>query len=47
MPNDINRTYQELKDRGVEFTAPPSKQPWGYLAKVQDADGDQFVLSTK
>ena len=47
MTDDIDRTYQELKDRGVVFTAPPTKQAWGQFAKFQDADGNQFVLSTK
>jgi predicted enzyme related to lactoylglutathione lyase len=47
MTDDIDRTYRELKDRGVEFTAPPTKQPWGQFAKFQDVDGNQFVLSTK
>ncbi|PYX93964.1 MAG: glyoxalase [Acidobacteria bacterium] len=47
MTDDIDRTYQELKDRGVVFTAPPTKQPWGQFAKFRDVDGYQFVLSTK
>lgn len=47
MTDDIERTYQELKDRGVVFTAPPTKQPWGQFAKFEDLDGNQFVLSTK
>jgi predicted enzyme related to lactoylglutathione lyase len=47
MTDDIDRTYQELKARGVEFSAPPTKQPWGHFAKFQDTEGNQFVLSTK
>jgi predicted enzyme related to lactoylglutathione lyase len=47
MTDDIDRTYRELKERGVEFSAPPSRQPWGQFAKFQDPDGNQFVLSTK
>jgi predicted enzyme related to lactoylglutathione lyase len=47
MTDDIDRTHQELTARGVEFTAPPTKQPWGQFAKFQDVDGNQFVLSTK
>jgi predicted enzyme related to lactoylglutathione lyase len=45
--DDIDRTHQELSARGVVFTAPPTKQPWGQFAKFQDLDGNQFVLSTK
>jgi catechol 2,3-dioxygenase-like lactoylglutathione lyase family enzyme len=45
--DDLDRTYQELKDRGVSFMAAPTKQPWGQFAKFEDVDGNQFVLSTK
>lgn len=47
MTDDLDRTYRELLQRGVVFTAPPTKQPWGQFAKFQDADGNQFVLSAK
>ena len=47
MTDDIDRTHRELTARGVVFTAPPTKQPWGRFAKFQDIDGNQFVLSTK
>ena len=47
MTDDMDRTYQELKERGVAFTAPPTKEHWGRYAAFQDIDGNQFVLSTK
>lgn len=47
MTDDIDRTHEELTARGVVFTAPPTKQPWGHFAKFEDPDGNQFVLSTK
>ena len=47
MTDDMDRTYQELKDRGVVFTAAPSQQPWGRFATFRDVDGNQFVLSTR
>lgn len=47
MTDDVERTHAELTARGVTFTAPPTKQPWGAFAKFQDPDGNQFVLSTK
>ena len=47
MTDDVDRTYRELQGRGVVFTAPPTKQPWGQFAKFQDVDGNPFVLSTK
>jgi len=45
--DDIDRTYQELTARGVEFTGPPSKQPWGTFAMFKDPDGNQFVMSAR
>ncbi len=45
--DDVDRTYEELKARGVEFTAPPTKQPWGTFAMFKDPDGNQFVLSSR
>src|SRR5215468_5415861 len=47
LTDDIGRTYQELKGRGVEFTGPPAKEAWGHFATFRDGDGNQFVLSTK
>ena len=47
MTDDIDQTYNELKTRGVSFSAPPTKQPWGHFAKFVDPDGNEFVLSTK
>ncbi|MEO6871394.1 MAG: VOC family protein [Chthoniobacterales bacterium] len=42
---DIDKTYEELKGRGVEFEGPPEKQPWGTYAKFKDSEGNLFVLS--
>ena len=39
--SDILMTYQTLAERGVEFPAPPEKQPWGgMLAHLRDSDGN-------
>ena len=43
--DDIDKTYQELIDRGVEFDGPPEKQPWGTYAKFKDSEGNTFVVS--
>jgi len=43
---DIDRTYAELKKRGVEFEAPPQKQPWGTYAMFKDSEGNRFVVSS-
>ena len=45
--DNVERTYEELKSRGVEFTSPPTKQPWGTFALFKDSDENQFVLSSR
>ncbi len=45
--DDVQRTYDELSARGVEFTGPPTKQPWGTFAIFKDPDGNQFVMSAR
>jgi predicted enzyme related to lactoylglutathione lyase len=44
--DDVEKTYEELKKRGVAFEGPPEKQPWGTFAKFRDSEENQFVLST-
>ena len=44
--DDVEKTYPELKELGVQFTVPPTKQPWGMYAIFVDQDGNQFVLSS-
>ena len=45
--DDVDYTYRQLSDRGVEFEGPPDKQPWGSFAKFRDPDGNSFVLSSR
>jgi catechol 2,3-dioxygenase-like lactoylglutathione lyase family enzyme len=45
--DDVEGTYRELKAKGVEFTAEPTKQPWGTFAIFKDLDGNMFVMGTK
>jgi lactoylglutathione lyase len=43
--DDIQKTYEELRNRGVVFTEAPTQQPWGATqALFQDPDGNGFVL---
>jgi lactoylglutathione lyase len=42
--DDIHRTFEELKNRGVVFTAEPTDQPGGVMAQFTDQDGNKFVL---
>ena len=44
--DDVQGTYRQLKQRGVEFVKEPEKQPWGEFAIFKDPDGNQFVLSS-
>jgi len=45
--DDVEGTYRELKAKGVEFTAEPTKESWGTFAIFKDIDGNTFVLGTK
>jgi predicted enzyme related to lactoylglutathione lyase len=44
--DDVEATYRQLRQRGVEFTGEPQKQHWGTFAMFKDPDGNQFVLSS-
>ena len=43
--DDIHKTYEELKARGVEFKGPPSVQSWGTATVLKDNSGSWFSLS--
>jgi len=45
--DNIDRTYGELQGKGVEFTGPPQKQPWGTFIIMKDSEGNQIVLSSR
>ena len=45
--DDVNKTYQDLSAKGVEFLAAPKTESWGTSAIMKDIDGNQFVLSTR
>ncbi|GAB3715242.1 glyoxalase superfamily protein [Amycolatopsis oliviviridis] len=45
--DDIEKTYEELASRGVEFPARPEKQPWGWWAMFTDSEGNRFALSER
>jgi len=45
MVDDIAATYDALTRKGVEFLAPPERQPWGgVLAHFRDPDGNVLTL---
>jgi lactoylglutathione lyase len=41
---DVQSTYRELRDRGVQFTQEPKDMPWGPFAIFIDPDGNSFGL---
>jgi catechol 2,3-dioxygenase-like lactoylglutathione lyase family enzyme len=43
--DDIYKTYDALKARGVEFKGPPSVQEWGTATVLKDNSGNWFSLS--
>ncbi len=45
--DDVARTYDDLAAKGVEFPMPPKTEHWGTAAIFKDADGNQFVLSSR
>jgi lactoylglutathione lyase len=45
--DDLERTYDELAARGVEFPDPPSKQFWGWWATFKDNEGNLYGLGQR
>jgi catechol 2,3-dioxygenase-like lactoylglutathione lyase family enzyme len=45
--NNVQKTYEELTSRGVEFVGPPQTADWGTAAIFKDPDGNQFVLGSR
>ena len=42
--DDINATYRELRDRGVEFPTPPVQMHFGWWAMFAGEDGTRYAL---
>jgi predicted enzyme related to lactoylglutathione lyase len=45
--DSVQKTYDELKARGVEFLQEPKTETWGTSAIFKDCEGNQFVLSSR
>ena len=43
--DDLDRTYRDLREAGVEFDTPPKKEPWGAYAIALDSEGNKLLLS--
>jgi predicted enzyme related to lactoylglutathione lyase len=42
--DDIEKTYVQMRERGVQFTQPPKEMPWGPFAIFVDPEGNWFGL---
>jgi catechol 2,3-dioxygenase-like lactoylglutathione lyase family enzyme len=45
--DDVRKSYEELKGRGVVFEGAPKEEPWGTYATFKDSEGNSFVLGSK
>ena len=45
--DDLPRTYDELRARGVEFAQPPVHQSWGWWSMFEDQEGNRFALAPR
>ena len=44
--DNVTSTYEEFKAKGVEFTQPPKKEPWGEHAVLKDSEGNLVMFGT-
>ena len=42
--DDLGKTYDELRSRGVEFPQPPVELSFGWWSLFEDQDGNRFAL---
>ena len=43
--DDVYSTYEDLREKNVEFVSPPERMPWGgVLAHFRDPDGNVLTL---
>jgi lactoylglutathione lyase len=45
--DDLRRTYDELRARGVEFAQPPVHQSWGWWSMFEDQEGNRFAFGPR
>ena len=45
--DNVQKTYEELSARGVEFPMRPKVEPWGTSSMFKDPDGNTFVMSSR
>jgi predicted enzyme related to lactoylglutathione lyase len=44
--DDVEKTYEKLKSKGVEFAGAPQTQPWGTFVMMKDSEGNQILLTS-
>ena len=42
--DDVEKTYQELSGRGVQFPQPPIRMSFGWWSMFNDTEGNRFAL---
>lgn len=47
LADDVEGTYQSLRERGVEFVQEPKSADWGSSAMFKDPDGNLFLISSR
>jgi predicted enzyme related to lactoylglutathione lyase len=45
--DDVEATWRELSEQGVEFVQEPRTEHWGTSSIFKDSEGNQFVLSSR
>jgi len=45
--DDVRKSYEELKSRGVEFAQEPTEQPYGIDAGFRDPSGNHFRMAQR
>jgi predicted enzyme related to lactoylglutathione lyase len=45
--DNVQKTYEQMSAKGVEFVQTPKTEHWGTSSIFKDIDGNQFVLSSR
>lgn len=45
--DDVEKTYLDMKVKGVQFKEPPNKHSGGTFTQFADPDGNMFVLASQ
>jgi predicted enzyme related to lactoylglutathione lyase len=45
--DNVEKTCQDLKAKGVKFVTEPTQAAWGSFAMFEDPDGNRFLLSSR